>query len=230
MPLNTSKLIAGGEVYSYGNQSPAVDAVPLQWNLPAFRYNADPAGLIDPTVAGIYGWQLSTPGTPGVWVPVSFTAKAPFRLQLGYGPDDFGGALPALPEGIPKFWLHPFTSLSNVSAVGEGTDDDHAIIEWEVGKVFTPGQVTLDCFVRQLNLTAGVGTTDFEAVITRNGLDFGPPLILGDSTGSTVDTRRTQAVLGNWVDGDTMGLKLQAGANYSSGFLIAQFTLTLESP
>jgi hypothetical protein len=70
MALNLGKILAGGTTYSYGNQSPAVDAVPLAWTLPAFRYNVDPAGSVNPALAGIYGWQLTA--APNTWVAVTF--------------------------------------------------------------------------------------------------------------------------------------------------------------
>jgi hypothetical protein len=76
MPLNLGKLVAGGQVYSYGNQSPAADAVPLAWTLPSYRVNVDPLGAITPALAGVRGWQLTAAGTPGTWVEDTAAQKA----------------------------------------------------------------------------------------------------------------------------------------------------------
>ncbi len=111
MPINLSKVVSGGTTYSYGNQSPATDAVPLIWLVPSFRYNTDPAGFIDPTVAGIYGWQLTIPGTPGTWVAIPM-AGAAAKQDIYFM---YRGNLSA--EG-DRFYLAPATADASAIIVG----------------------------------------------------------------------------------------------------------------
>jgi hypothetical protein len=62
--LNLGKTNVGGtNNMSYGNQSPAVDAVPLAWQVGDFRTNVAAPGLFTP----VLGWVCTTAGTPGFW-------------------------------------------------------------------------------------------------------------------------------------------------------------------
>lgn len=73
--LNTGKTNVGGSSNkSYGNQSPAVDAVPLAWLAGDHRYYMG----VNPT---IIGWVCTVSGTPGTWVQIT-TGGAPPANQI----------------------------------------------------------------------------------------------------------------------------------------------------
>jgi len=59
--------------FSYGNQSPAVDVVPLTWVANDRRKNMGP----DPT---LLGWLCTVGGTPGTWVEIR-GAESPMVLM-----------------------------------------------------------------------------------------------------------------------------------------------------
>lgn len=67
MPLNRGKMVVDGSgvAFSYGNQSPAVDAVPLAWKVGDRRFYV---GGADPTLVG---YECTVAGTPGTWVPIT---------------------------------------------------------------------------------------------------------------------------------------------------------------
>lgn len=103
-PLNTGQTNVGGTSNkSYGNQSPAVDAVPLAWLAGDHRYYMG----LDPTIVG---WVCTVSGTPGTWVQITTTGGVPairvpilsvtFNLQqLVLAGPNFGA--PATPD-----WFH----------------------------------------------------------------------------------------------------------------------------
>ncbi len=65
MPINLGKQIIGnGQSISYGNQSPAVDAVPLAWLVGDFRF------YVGGVSTAILGWRCTVSGTPGTWVEI----------------------------------------------------------------------------------------------------------------------------------------------------------------
>ncbi len=73
--LNGGKISVGsGVMFSYGNQSPAVDAVPLAWTAGDVRQYM---GGSDPMIVR---YQCTVSGTPGTWVTV--TAGVPTTPQI----------------------------------------------------------------------------------------------------------------------------------------------------
>jgi len=144
--------------------------------------------------------------------------RAPFVLALGYGPDNFSGTLPTLPESIPHFWLHPFTSMQNVSAISVGSSNDLGIIDWEVGGSFS--KCELDIFVR----TAAITGDGLDVAVTKNGTDTICTAMINNSE---TDQRHYTFVNVGFADGDRVGVHVSARSTYVSGSLIAQFVARL---
>lgn len=172
---------------SYGDQSPADDAVPLSWNVGDFRYYIGSNTFT-------LGWRCVTAGTPGTWRQVS---SGGFDLFLSYGNQSGDGALPTPPEATPSFYLRPNTDKT-VQMSFSGSPG--AIWEYEVGGGFS-GIEILDVFVYSCGLTpAGVGpasltlsaTINDAATVTTVNLDgltntrISPTAIIGAPSGNRV--------------------------------------------
>ena len=67
--MNTGKTNVGGRFLSYGNQSPAIDVVPLLWAVGDKRYYFGNS-------SNIFGWICTVGGTPGTWVEIDFEPTA----------------------------------------------------------------------------------------------------------------------------------------------------------
>lgn len=146
--------------------------------------------------------------------------RDPFVLHLGYGPTNFSGTLPVLAESIPHFWLHPYTSMLNVSPISVGSTNDLGVIEWEVGGPYT--RCDLDVFVRS-SLLSNPGAV-ITATVTKNGVDT--------TTGTTItdtetDQRHSATSAVSFVAGDLCGIHLSMSALYTSGSLLAHFIARL---
>ena len=157
--------------------------------------------------------------------PIIVTAKDPFVLCVGYGPDNFSGTLPTLAESIPHFWLHPFTSMDNVSAISVGSHNDLGIIEWEVGGPYT--RCELEVYVRQSSLSAAGAT--ITATVTKNasGASTGDTAVGTVIADTETDQRHYAVGLVSFAAGDRVGVHLTTGGPYASGSLIAQFVVRL---
>ena len=150
-------------------------------------------------------------------------APIPFTLALGYGPNSFDGTLPSIAEGVPHFWLHPFTCLTNVSALAVGSSHNDMPIEWETGGPYT--KASLDVYVRDILLsTAGTGgPIQLTAAISQNGSDTAISVILPSSA---TNTRYQSIGALSVVDGDKIGVHITAN-NVGSGSLFAHFFVRL---
>lgn len=73
--LNRGKFLVGGTTcVSWGDQSPAADAVALAWRVGDFR-----AAVGAALAAGIAGWRGSVAGTPGTWAQIDQAAAQAYR-------------------------------------------------------------------------------------------------------------------------------------------------------
>jgi hypothetical protein len=148
--------------------------------------------------------------------------RDPFVLHLGYGPTNFDGTLPSFAEGNPHFWLHPYTWLSNVSALIIPSTHNDMPIEWEVGGSYTRAE--LDFFVRDCGLsTDGTGTPTVTATISKNGSDSSVTDTIASGE-SNVRHHVTGAL--SVTDGDKVGIHI-ACPHMGSGSLIAHFIARL---
>ncbi len=192
---------------SYGDQSPAVDAVPLPWIAGDFRYYIG----INST---LLGWRCTISGTPGTWVPQQVGS---LDLWLSYGDQSGDGALPTPPEATPAFFLRPNTNKT-VQMAFSGSPG--AVWEYEVGVIvnnlFSRIFYT-DIFVYSCALTpAGIGPATLVLNQTINGSPGAPSVDLNGLTNTRTTTSDGAA---NFVPGDRVGLKVTT-TNMGSGFLM----------
>lgn len=217
---------------SYGTQSPAVDAVPLAWNVGDHRYYMGN----DPT---IIGWVCTVAGTPGTWLPISVTSGATgatgigatgatgtggatgatgpgssfIDLFLSYGDQSADGALPSPPEATPSFYLRPNT---NKTVQMSFSGSPGATWEYEVAEAIN-GTMILDIYVYSCGLTpAGAGPATLQMFAT---VDGAAGIASGNLDGLT-NTRNVHTALAALAAGYRIGVLVET-VNVGSGFLMA---------
>lgn len=134
-----------------------------------------------------------------------------FVLALGYGPDNFSGTMPTVAEGRPHFWLHPYTSMDNVSALAVGSSHNDMPIEWEVGASFT--RVELDVYVRTSSMS-GAGAV---VAVSKNGSDTAATVTVGAS-----ETNQLHQSVANvsFANLDLVGVHVSTENGWTSGSVI----------
>ena len=215
MPLNVGKqYIGGGHNVSYGDQSPALDAVPLAWIAGDRRYYVGSNDLI-------IEYICTASGTPGTWREVRNGNT--FRLALSYGDQSGDGALPIPPEASPTFFLHADTNKT----VQQSTfGSPGSIWEYEVGPgIDVPaGRIVLDLFVYSCALS-GIAATSLTMAVTRNGV------VTSISTPNLDGVTNTRIVLAPSgapiVTGDRVGV-LVTTSGLGTGFLMCTATVIIE--
>ena len=153
-------------------------------------------------------------------VQPSTPTRTPFVLVLGYGPDNFDGTLPVVAEAVPHFWLHPYTSMDNVSPLGSGSSHNDMVIEWEVGGSYTFCQ--LDVFIRTVGLSPN--TAEMDITVTKNGTDTAITAVIPDSE---TNTRHVSEAGAAFADGDKVGVRCVLSGDYTTGSVIMQVVVRL---
>ncbi len=195
--LNKGKFVIGGTSnVSYGNQSPAVDAVPLAWLAGDFRQ------YIGANVT-ILGWRCTVGGTPGTWVEIdaasnlSLVARG-LQAETASPNSSIGGL--AIIDGTAYYIGVPLLAGTTITGA--------AIVVTTVGAVLTLSKVGLyDSAMNRIAISADQGTawqsTGVQAVsfissalISASGLYYAAVIAKGGATPALFRTGQSMNLVG----------------------------------